>query len=77
MHGHEYHQVKGKPWKIARAHLAHTASETLAVIRPDGVIQRLREAFELSYQAGTAAGIYGPVEEIELPAPHPRTPTIG
>lgn len=65
--GADYRRVRGSPWRIARAHFARVAGEPLSVIEPEEVQSRMRAANELGYQAGFAAGVYGPVEEIELP----------
>jgi hypothetical protein len=65
--GTDYRRVKGSLWKIAHAHLARVAGEALVEIDPAEVPARMHAAAELGYQAGLAAGVYGPVEEIEVP----------
>jgi hypothetical protein len=65
--GSAYHRVKGRPWKIAQAHLARVAGEALVEIDPASVPARMHAAAELGYQDGVAAGVYGPVEEMEVP----------
>lgn len=56
----------GSPWEMAQRHLERVAGETLVSVDAAGLRAREEEEMQRRHEVLEDAGIYGPVEEMEL-----------
>jgi hypothetical protein len=67
--GFEFALVKGSPIQVAEVHLQRTAGEDLVRMDAGELRRREERELQLRHEAMEAAGIYGPIEEVEFVRP--------
>jgi hypothetical protein len=63
----EFEVRAGSPWELARWHLERVAGAALVAVDAAGLRQKEEEEMRHRHEVLEDAGIYGPVEEMELP----------
>ena len=63
----EFETVAGPPWELAQRHLARSGSEPLVAVDAAGLRRKEEEEMQRRQEVLEDAGIYGPVEVMELP----------
>ncbi len=63
----EFEVRTGSPWEMAQWHLARVAGELLVVVDAAGLWRKEEEEMQRRHEVLEDAGIYGPVEEMEIP----------
>ena len=63
----EFEVRKGSPWEMAQWHLARVAEEPLLVVDAAGLRRKEEQEMQRRHEVLEDAGIYGPVEEMEMP----------
>lgn len=58
---------QGSPWEMAQWHLARVAEEPLLVVDAAGLRRKEEQEMQRRHEVLEDAGIYGPVEEMEMP----------
>ena len=63
----EFEVRQGSPWEMAQWHLARVAEEPLLVVDAAGLRRKEEQEMQRRHEVLEDAGIYGPVEEMEMP----------
>jgi hypothetical protein len=63
----EFETAAGPPWELAQRHLARAGSEPLVEVDAAGLRRKEEEEMHRRHEILEDAGIYGPVEVMELP----------
>ncbi|MEK7951949.1 hypothetical protein [Luteolibacter soli] len=62
----EFEVVRGKPMEIAHVHFQRTSREHLVTVTAEELRRNEEREMDLVYETREAAGIYGPIEEMEF-----------